>query len=53
MSRLGRQSDMERRAGTARAISADAKAIELRQAQVLLASGFMLATLLALLLINP
>lgn len=45
---------MVRRAGFARAIAVDAKAAEARYAaQVLLASGFMLTTLLALLLINP
>ena len=54
MSRLGNQADMQRRALKARVIAADAEAAEThRIKQVLLASGLMLATLLALLLSNP
>ena len=45
---------MQRRAGKARVMAVDAQATETRIIkQALLASGFMLATLLALLLSNP
>ncbi len=48
------QADRTRRAGKAVAIAADAEALRIRRFTIILqASGFMLATLLALLLTGP
>jgi hypothetical protein len=48
------QADRTRRAGKAVAIAADAEALRIRRFMIILqASGFMLATLLALLLTGP